>query len=257
MRNKRVISLCVSLIITASVFTTANAEETKTSQTRIQKGLQVENSVPEEAIKTLSEGMIEELQKEEGTVVSVTTEYVDLETDLKTESVKPTSDFKLTIAATRIKTLDTEGTDTFKFVACGKWLNNPVYKFTDCMGISWSDSFTLRKNYAYTREAGAAGVFNTSNLYLYDIIPEAGLAYDVDLNPDASQQEEIYIIATVYKDDDEGSANAVASYGHIKLHQGLIIAGINPEGKPISMNTDRPKFYPVQKATPAYVTFDY
>lgn len=120
---KKIISLGLTCIMLMGVSSsTFAAEEDALVKTRYQSGLEVENGVSVEDIENLPEGMIAELQKDSGTIVSVSTTYYDLESGMETRAVMPKSDFEMTVVATRI---NEKSGDNFKFVACGKWIGFP------------------------------------------------------------------------------------------------------------------------------------
>ncbi len=250
---KKIISLGLACIMLMGTSTSAlAAEEKNLVQTRYQNGLQVESSISVEDIENLSDGMIAELQKDPGTIVSVSTTYFDLESGMETMAVMPKSDFELTVVATRI---NEKSGDNYKFVACGKWIVNPFYEFTDGIGISWSDEFTLYEDYGYTYSKNSSGIpfYNFDAVVRNEVVPEAGVAHDVDLNL-GDRQDEIYLIAKVYKDDSSGSANVIATYGHVVIRPSSIDVSIS-SGKEIGMSVGLAS--DIEMASPDYDYFNY
>lgn len=247
---KRICSGLLSLGVIVSLSVPVFAMES-TIETRIQDGVIVDNQISEEVIENLPEGMIEEIKKDEGTIVSVTTQYVDFSEGVQTFAVMPTSDFKLTVVSTRIS--EKAGKDNFKFVACGEWLVNPIYEFTDCIGISWSDEFTLYSDYGYAYTAGSIPKYDYDVATRNEVVAEAGVAYDIDLKL-FDRQDEIYLIAKVYKDNSSGSANVVASYGHVIIKASGVDVSIS-SGKEIGMSVGFASG--IEMASPDYDSFDY
>lgn len=64
----------------------------------------------------------------------------------------PTSDFRLSISASRID--EKRDKDNFLFIATGYWIKNLTFEFTDCIGLIWSDEFTLYYDDGYTVSNG-------------------------------------------------------------------------------------------------------
>jgi len=207
------------------------------------------------ATTNLPDGMLQEIGDEE--IISIVTEYYDFDsegTTTVTRRAMPTSDFKLTIVTTRIN--EKKG-DNFKFVACGKWLVNPFFEFTDCIGLSWSDNFTLYDSYAYSytkNYSNGIPLYDYSACTLNDVIPEAGVAYDVDLQL-GQRDDEIYLVAKTYSyPNSTGTANVVASYGHVVITASGIDVSIS-SAKEIGMSVGFASS--IEKASPAYAAFNY
>ena len=99
----------------------------------------------------------------------------------------PKSDFKMTVVVTKAPLLGYEDYDKFRITACGEWIDNPAYEFTDCIGIAWSDNFTLLYENAWVKYDD--GTTSYSVCKLNDVVPEAGVAYDVDLKIGCPSQD--------------------------------------------------------------------
>lgn len=206
--------------------------------------------------------MKHELKKDDCVLVSVSTTYYNLEDKIQTMEVMPESDFVLTVVAARIpenqfKKLGIDpGNDAFRLIATGKWLVNPTYEFTDCMGISWSDEFTLKSTsgYAYTYYYPPANgpLYNYDALTLNKVDNEKGFAYDVDLLL-GERQDEISIGGIVYKADSAGSANVSATYGHVILSPSSISVGFSSSGISMSVGI----FSGIKMASPTFTDFKY
>lgn len=145
--------------------------------------------------------------------------------------------------------------DAFKFIATGEWIVNPFFEYTDCIGISWSDEFTLYydSGYSYSENPGGIPFYNYDALTLNDMSPEEGFAYDADLNP-FDRQDEITIIGKVYQPDSSGSANVVATYGHVITRPSSVEVSFN-SGKEIGMSVGFASA--IEMASPDYKYFNY
>lgn len=257
---KKLVSLVLSATMVMGLSTVVfAAEETNVYTTR--EGIVAERSISQSVIDDLPESMKLELQKDDATLVSVSTTYFDLETGTETRAVMPTSDFKLTVTASRLSDsqMQKDGVsgDAFKFVATGEWIVNPVFEFTDCIGITWSDDFTLYYDtgYAYTANYAGTGIplYNYDALTLNDVVPEQGFAYDANLLL-FERQNEITIIGKVYKAQSSGSANVCASYGHVVIRPSSVDVSFS-SGKEIGMSVGFGAG--IEKASPDYDSFDY
>lgn len=219
-------------------------------------GIVADKSIQESVIDSLPESMKLELQNDESTLVSVSTTYYDLDTGSKTRAVMPTSDFKLTVTASRLSAAqmkkDGVSGDAFKFVATGEWLVNPTFEFTDCMGISWSDSFTLYSHTGYTYSKNA-NLIDYTAVTLNSVSPEQGFACDVDLLL-FSRQDEVTITGKVYKAQSSGSANVCASYGHVIVTPSSVNVTYS-SSKQLSMSVSWTSG--IQMASPDYKSFNY
>jgi len=258
---KRIISSLLSLTMLLALTSTAFATDTQENALtyKSNEGIIAEQSISEDTISNLPESMKLELQKVDGTLVSVSTTYFDLETGAETRAVMPESDFKLTVAASRLSDAQIEADgvhgDAFEFVATGEWLVNPLFEFTDCIGITWSDDFTLYYDtgYAYTKDYYGYPLYNFDALTLNDAVPEQGFAYDANLLL-FDRQDEITIIGRVYKDNDRGSANVCATYGHVVVRPSSIDVSFS-SGKEIGMSVGFGAG--IEMASPDYDYFDY
>jgi len=222
-------------------------------------GIIVDQGIPKSVIDMLPESMKRELQQDDSTLISVFTTYFDLDTGKKTEKFIPESDFKLTIAVSRLSSsqINKDGVygDAFKFVATGQWLVNPVFEFTDCIGITWSDEFTLYDDYgyAYTKDYHGSPFFNYNAVTLNAVAPEQGLSYDVDLLL-FERQDEITIVSKVYKPESLGSAKVCTSYGHVIIRPSSVDTSFS-EGEEMGMNVGI--FAGIKMALPVGGFFDY
>ena len=129
---KRIISSLLSLTMLLALTSTAFATDTQENALtyKSNEGIIAEQSISEDTISNLPESMKLELQKVDGTLVSVSTTYFDLETGAETRAVMPESDFKLTVAASRLSDAQIEADgvhgDAFEFVATGEWLKTSL-----------------------------------------------------------------------------------------------------------------------------------
>ncbi len=255
---KKIVSIFLCLTISFVMSSTAFAEDAQETVLtyRTNEGIIADQSISQEVISDLPESMKYELQKDESTLVSVSTAYFDMETGIETRTVMPTSDFKLTVTASRLTDLQMENDgvqgDAFKFVATGEWLVNPIYEFTDCIGITWSDEFTLYDDYGYAYTE-IYNDYDYDALTLNDVVPEQGFAYDANLLL-FSRQDEITIVGKVYKDNDSGSANVCASYGHVIIRPSSIDVSFS-SGKEIGMSVGLASS--IEMASPDYDYFNY
>ncbi len=244
--------LSAALIMKISALTLADGTDTI-------NGMIADQSISKSVIDTLPESMKRELQQDDSILISVSTTYFDLDTGKKTEKFMPESDFKLTVAISRLSSsqMNKDGVygDAFKFVATGQWLVNPFFEFTDCMGITWSDEFTLYDDYgyAYTKDYHGVPRFNYDALTLNAIAPEQGFSYDVDLLL-FDRQDEITIVGKVYKPESLGNAKVCASYGHVIIRPSSVGTSFS-EGEEIGMDVGI--FAGIKMALPAGGFFDY
>ncbi len=259
---KKVLSILLVAVMLLSMSTTAFATETQGSiSTYTTEGITVDQQISPDVVDDLPESMLKEIQNVDGTLVSVTTSYYDLDSGAETRAVMPTSDFKLTVTASRLSnaTMEADGVegDGFIFVATGEWLVNPLFEFTDCIGITWSDEFTLYDDYgyAYTENYMGTGIplYDYNALTLNDVSPEQGFAYDANLLL-FERQNEITIVGKVYKDASSGSANVCASYGHVIITASSIDVSFS-SGKEIGMSVGITSG--IEMASPDYDYFNY
>lgn len=221
-----------------------------------------ETNVSSDTFDSLPKSMQMEIENAEGTLVSVSTSYYDLDSGMETRAVMPESDFKLTVTVSRLSDaiMMTDGVegDAFLFVATGEWLVNPFYEFTDCIGITWSDDFTLYfdNGYIYTEDYQGTGLpkFDYDAMTLGEVAAEQGLAYEADLAL-LERQNEVTLVAKVYKPDSSGSANVCASYGHVIKMPGdfsvTFTAGRKIDISVSGIATD------IEMAVPDYKSFNY
>lgn len=256
---KKLISLALVATMVMGMSKTAFAAESDANTYTTNDGITVDQSIHQSVIDNLPESTKRELQNDDGTLVFTSTTYYDLETGSTSRSVMPTSDFKLTVTATRLSSsqMATDGVygDAFKFVATGEWLVNPFFEFTDCIGISWSDDFTLYDDYGYTYTEDYHGMpyYNFDALTRNDVSAEEGVAHDVDLLL-FDRQEEITLVAKVYKANSSGSANVCASYGHVVVRASSVDVSFS-SGQEIGMSVGFGAG--IEKASPAYASFNY
>jgi hypothetical protein len=253
---KKFLSIILSSVMVFSLSATAFAAENEPKTYQTKDGLKAETAISEEALQSLPESMKEELLNDDCTIVSISETYVDLETNTATKAVMPTSDFKLTTTAARLEDWEAkydghEGKDCFKFITTGEWIVNPNFEFTDCIGLTWSDEFTLYEDDGYTYSYG--GYKDRSTMTLNDMVPEQGFAYDADLRL-FDRQNEITIVGKVYKDDDSGSANVCGSYGHVIITPSAVDVSFS-SGKEISFGVSWNSG--IETASPDYDSFNY
>lgn len=258
--NKKILSAFLSLIFIFTIISPSAAAATETPTTRQINGMNIASSVTDEQIANLPHAVIDRLQNTDSTLVSVSTECFSLDqnTGIATHAVMPTYDFRITVTASELskgaKLIDglKETDDAFEFVAVGRWYANPLFEFTDCIGITWSDEFTLYKDdgYTYSYEDGHK---RYSTMKLNDVSPEQGFAYDADLQL-FDRQDEIVIIGRVYKPNSSGSANVCASYGHVTIRPSSIDVSFS-SGKELGMSVGLAAV--LEKASPDYDYFNY
>lgn len=259
---KKILSIMLVVVMALSMSTAAFASETQgLISTYSTKGITVDQQISSDVVNDLPESMLKEIQNVGGTLVSVSTSYYDLDSGGETRAVMPTSDFKLTVSAARLDdaAMEADGVegDAFVFVATGEWLVNPLYEFTDCIGITWSDEFTLYDDYgfAYTKDYMGLGIpfYNYDALTLNDVSPEQGFAYDANLLL-FDRQDEITIVGKVYKEDSSGSANVCASYGHVIIRASSVDVSFS-SGNEVAMSVGFVS--DIQMASPDYEPFNY
>lgn len=256
---KKLVSLALAAVMVMGMSATAFAAGSDANTYTTDTGITVDQSIQQSVVDNLPESTKLELQNDDGTLVFASTTYYDLETGSTSRAVMPTSDFKLTVTATRLSSsqMAADGVygDAFKFVATGEWLVNPLYEFTDCIGISWSDDFTLYDDYGYTYTKDYNGLpfFNFDALTRNDVSAEEGVAHDVDLLL-FDRQDEVTLVAKVYKANSSGSANVCASYGHVIITASSVDVSFS-KGKEISMSVGFASG--IKKASPEYESFDY
>lgn len=170
----------------------------------------------------------------------------------------PESDFEITVTASVLPTdekirdghLVTD--DVFEFMAVGEWYVNPNYEFTDCIGMTWSDNFTLYFDDGYTYNH-RTNKKDRSPMVMNDMAPEQGFAYDADLKL-FDRQNEIVIIGRVYQADSSGSANVCGTYGHvIYLPSSIAVSFSNDNDLVLSVGVGSA----IQIASPDYYPFNY
>lgn len=253
------IALFLSLIFTMS--TTAFAAPSESSAPSHQvSGISVASSISNEQIDNLPHAIKDRLQEIDATLVSVSTEYFDLDpnTGVVTRSTMPEADFEITVTASQLSKSEkrydnlNESDDAYEFMAVGRWYVNPNFEFTDCIGITWSDEFTLYKDEGYTYSYGK-GYKRYSTMTLNDVSPEQGFAYDADLQL-LDRQDEIVIMGRVYKANSSGSANVCASYGHVIITASSVDVSFS-SGKEISFGVSW--HAGIETASPDYAYFNY
>lgn len=259
---KKTLNIFLATVMLLSMSTTAFASETQGAiLTYTTEGITVEQQISPDVVNDLPESMLKEIQNVGGTLVSVSTSYYDLDSGTETRAVMPTSDFKLTVTASRLsdETMEADEVegDGFIFIATGEWLVNPLFEFTDCIGITWSDEFTLYDDYGYAYTANYMGtgvpLYDFDALTLNDVSAEQGFAYDANLLL-FERQNEITIVGKVYKDDSSGSANVCASYGHVIITASSIDVSFS-SGKEIGMSVGITSG--IEMASPDYDYFNY
>lgn len=264
---KKVISLLLSLAMVISMSTSALAADVDFIETgsaatsaRQVNGISVAASISDEQVSDLPHAITDRLQEVDVTLVSVSTQYFDLDPNsgTMTRATMPEADFEITVTAAALNSTeklldDLDSTDdAYEFMAVGRWYVNPDFEFTDCIGISWSDDFTLYYDEGYTYSYNA-GYKRYSTMTLNDVSAEQGFAYDVDLQL-FDRQDEIVIIGRVYKPNDSGSANVCASYGHVIVLPSAIDVSFS-SGKEIGMGVSITSG--IEKASPDYDYFNY
>lgn len=264
---KKVISLLLSLAMVISLSTSALAADvdniemdSTVTATRQVNGISVAASVSDEQVSNLPHAITDRLQEVDVTLVSVSTHYYDLDpnTGEVTRAVMPEADFEITVTAAALSSTekahdDIDRTaDAYEFMAVGYWYVNPDFEFTDCMGITWSDDFTLYhdEGYTYTYWNGRK---KTDTMTLNEVSAEQGFAYDVDLRL-FDRQDEIVLIGRVYKPNDSGSANVCASYGHVIIRPSSVEVSFS-SGEEIGMSVGLAAA--IEKASPDYDYFNY
>lgn len=215
-------------------------------------GIKASTNISEETINNLPDSVKLELSNENCTLVSVKETYIDFETKTETLAVMPTSDFRMIVSVARLEDeYGKEDKDCFKLIATGNWIVNPNFEFTDCIGLTWSDDFTLYSTEGYTLSYGSYKKYST--MTLNKVVPEQGFAYDANLKL-FDRQDEITIIGKVYKDDSEGSANVCGSYGHVTITPLSVDVSFS-SGKDISFSVGFGSI--LEEASPDFASFDY
>ncbi|HZG55318.1 hypothetical protein [Paenibacillus sp.] len=162
----------------------------------------------------------------------------------------PTSEFKMTTVAQRIYELSTSY-DNFQFITEGDWIVNPNYEFTDAIALAWSDEFTVYDDYSYII---SGNWYDYSRTSLNAVVPEGGVGYDVDLQV-GTDDDAVFLVATVYKNATTGTANVVGEYGHVEIMASSIGLGFSSTPPSVSMSVGFQSN--LEKASPAYDDFAY
>ncbi len=247
---------CFEFAISANAINDENSVSTYTTE----DGIIVDQCIAPSVVNDLPESIKYILLSEGSTLVSVSSTYVDFDNHIETRTVMPESDFKLTVTVARLsdEIMERDGVDgdAFRFIATGEWLVNPFWELTDCIGLSWSDEFTLYGTTGFTFDgeySNGTPVIDTSEMTLNSVSNEIGFAYDVDLVV-GERQKEICIACKVYKHESTGTANITATYGHVIISYSDINVSYS-YGNGISMGVSWHS--QIQMAVPAYKAFEY
>lgn len=263
--KKKCFTIFLSVLFLLSITPLNIAFGSNHSSVRQVNGISVASSITDEQVENLPFSIVDRLQKNDGVLVSVTTENFDLDpwTGKFTRSTMPESDFEIIVTVQELSVnekiedgyeiddsvLPTD--DAFEFTATGLWKINPTYEFTDCIGITWSDDFTLYYDEGYT--VSSNGNIAHGTMQLNDVAPEEGFAYDVDLEL-FDNQSEIVIIGRVHKPNSSGTANICASYGHV-IYVADAVSVSYSSGKEIGFSVGI--MADIQTASPDYDSFRY
>lgn len=124
--------------------------------------------------------------------------------------------------------------------------------------ISWSDEFTLYfdNGYIYTDNYRGTGEpkFDYDAMTLCEVSNEEGVAYEADLAL-LERQNEVTLVAKVYKEDSSGTANVSAAYGHVIVMPGeLSVTFTGNRNIDISVSGFHAE---IEMAVPDYKSFTY
>lgn len=244
-------TLSLLLFFTFTSTTKVSAKVNQENDVIVRDGVKFKSTISEDLINQLSSVMINELKKDDGEVISLTKKQTLLDNNEQFNPLlrtMPVSDFDMVVAVQRISE---KSGDNFKFVAVGLWNVNPVYEFTDCIGLAWSDDFTLYNDYSYTY-TNSTGTSYYSACTRNDVKPEVGVAYDVDLVL-GRQEDQVCLVAKVYKANSTGSANVVGEYGHVKLKASSVDVSFSTSDIGMSVGFGAS----IEKAAPEYQYFNY
>ena len=259
---KKLIPVILCCVLLFNSIGMASASEVTLDTYRTSDGVLVDSSVDTELATDIPDEILDVLQDyHDPILVSASVTFTDFETNSQTRASMPTSDFSLSVYAFELGALDkaNDGVhgDAFLFLAMGRWYVDPFYEFTDCMGITWSDDFTLYHTSGYVRtnlsEDGSEYVDRRDTMTLKTISPEQGFAYNVDLLVN-TREDSIVLMGKVYKADSTGSANVCASYGHVIVTAGNVSVTF-AEGEPLGMTV--PFTSAIESAIPSYDYFNY
>jgi hypothetical protein len=263
MSIKKISSLILTILIAVNFCVPVSAQVNQNARSSV-NNLRFSGKVTKNEKALLTDAMIYELSKDKGEIVSITKTRTNFQSENNrtgseygTLAVMPEDEFEIIVAAQRIT--EKAGKDNFKFVANAYWKVNPDFEFTDCIGIAWTDEFTLYDDYAYTITydySNGIPLYNYDACTLNDVSGECGVAYDVNLIL-GERQDQIVAVAKVYKDNTSGSANVVAEYGHVILRPSSVGVsfGLGKDGPSIGMDVGIASA--VEKASPDYTPFDY
>lgn len=159
----------------------------------------------------------------------------------------PEDDLQIDTVARRVIS---EDPDTFRLTTTADWLIDPLQEYTDTIALQWSDNFTMGEDLGYiVNEDGDRDYYDAVR---NDVVPEKGVAWDLDLNLNQDETGAV-LEAIVTKPDSSGTANVVGEYGHVQVRPSDVRVGFSSSGVDMTVGLAAT----VNQASPDYDYFEY